>query len=102
MSSAQVVESKFRAVEARVSEDTISVDLEDGRTISVPISWYPRIAHGSIEEREVFVIIGNGTGIHWPVLDEDVSVEGLLMGRPSSESPESFSKWLSKRKYVSD
>jgi hypothetical protein len=74
------------------------VDLEDGRTISVPVSWYPRLAYGSPEERANFQISGAGYGIHWPDLDEDVGVEGLLLGKKSSESPSSFERWLQARR----
>jgi len=81
-----------------VTEDTLSVDLEDGRTVSVPIGWYPRLAHGTSEERANFEISGAGYGIHWPDLDEDIGVEGLLVGRKSLESPASFDKWLDDRK----
>ena len=75
-----------RIVSVTVTEDTISVDLEDGRTIFVPIGWYPRLAHGTPEERANFQISGAGHGIHWPDLDEDVGVEGLLLGKKSRES----------------
>ena len=81
-----------------VSDDTLTVDLEDGRTISVPIGWYPRLAHGTPEERLDFVIAGAGYGIHWPQLDEDIGVEGLLLGRKSAESGASLAKWLQARK----
>lgn len=81
-----------------VTNDTLSVDLSDGRTISVPLGWYPRLAHGSEEERNHWRLIGRGEGIHWPDLDEDVSVEGLIAGKPSGESQSSFAKWLAGRK----
>lgn len=81
-----------------VTDDTLSVDLEDGRTISAPIVWYPRLAHGTPVERANFQISGAGYGIHWPDLDEDIGVEGLLLGRKSTESSESLKKWLEQRK----
>ncbi len=84
--------------EVRVTEDTLSVDLEDGRTISVPLAWYPRLAYATPEERRRFEIVGAGYGIHWPDLDEDISVEGLLAGKRSTESPQSFERWLKARK----
>ncbi len=84
--------------EVRVTEDTLSVDLEDGRTISVPLAWYPRLAYATPEERRRFEIVGAGYGIHWPDLDEDISVEGLLAGKRSTESPQSFEQWLKARK----
>lgn len=87
-----------RAVTVMVTEDTLSVDLDDGRTISVPIGWYPRLAHGTPAERANFQISGAGYGIHWPDLDEDVGVEGLLLGKKSMESPTSFERWLQRRK----
>jgi len=75
----------------------LSVDLEDGRTIAVPIGWYPRLAYGTPAERANFQISGAGYGIHWPDLDEDIGVEGLLLGRKSSESQASFERWLQAR-----
>ncbi len=86
-----------RIVRVTVTDDTISVDLEDGRTVSVPIGWYPRLAHGTPEERANFRISGAGYGIHWPDLDEDIGVAGLLLGKKSTESPSSFERWLKKR-----
>jgi hypothetical protein len=80
-----------------VSEDTLRVDLSDGRSVSVPLAWYPRLSHGSPAERKRWRLIGRGVGIHWEELDEDISVEGLLAGKPSGESQASFSKWLAKR-----
>ncbi|MCG6868051.1 MAG: DUF2442 domain-containing protein [Gammaproteobacteria bacterium] len=85
------------AVNVMVTEDTLTVELSDGRTISVPIEWYPRLVHGTPEERNGWRIIGRGQGIHWESLDEDISVEGLLAGKPSGETQESFRKWLTKR-----
>ena len=87
-----------RTVNATVTDDTLSVDLEDGRTISIPIGWYPRLAHGTPAERANFQISGAGYGIHWPDLDEDIGVEGLLLGKKSTESPVSFERWLQRRK----
>lgn len=81
-----------------ITDDTLSVDLEDGRTVSVPIGWYPRLAHGTSAERANVQISGAGFGIHWPDLDEDIGVEGILIGKQSNESPESFQKWLASRK----
>ncbi len=81
----------------RVTDDELVIDLVDGRTLSVPLSWYPRLAHGSRAERDNWRPIGRGEGIHWPDLDEDISVEGLLAGRPSGESQESLGRWLASR-----
>lgn len=77
-----------------VTDDTLTVDLEDGRSISVPIGWYPRLSYGSANERSNWEISGGGYGIHWPDLDEDLGVEGLLLGKRSNESPASFMRWL--------
>ncbi len=86
-----------RVVKVLVTDDTLSVDLEDGRTIAVPIGWYPRLARGTPVERSHFQVSGAGYGIHWPDLDEDIGVEGLLLGRKSTESPASFERWLQRR-----
>ena len=83
----------------RVSDDTLSVDLEDGRTLAVPLSWYPRLTHATPEERQNFRIAGAGYGIHWPELDEDIGIEGMLLGKRSSESPTSLARWLEARKH---
>jgi hypothetical protein len=80
-----------------VTEDTLSVDLSDGRTISVPLAWFPRLLNASQEERQNWKPIGKGQGIHWKDIDEDISVEGLLAGRPSGESQASFNRWLEGR-----
>lgn len=81
-----------------LTDDTIAVDLTDGRTISAPITWYPRLAHGTPEERSRWRLIGGGAGIHWPDLDEDISVAGLLAGRRSGESQASLRRWLEQRR----
>lgn len=80
-----------------VTEDTLSVDLSDGRTLEVPLAWFPRLLHASREERNHWRLIGKGQGIHWEEIDEDISVEGLLAGKPSGESQKSFERWLSER-----
>ena len=80
-----------------VSDDTLVVDLADGRTIAVPIAWHPRLAHGTAIERSNWRVIAAGEGVHWPDLDEDISVEGLLAGRGSSETQESLCRWLQRR-----
>lgn len=86
-----------RVVQATVTDDMLSVDLEDGRTIAVPIGWYPRLAYGTPAERAKFQISGAGYGLHWPDLDEDIGVEGLLLDKKSSESQASFERWLQGR-----
>lgn len=85
------------AIGVEVSENTLSVDLNDGRTISVPVGWYPRLTHATPQERGNWEIIGEGQGIHWKDIDEDISVEGLLRGKPSGESQSSLRKWLKSR-----
>lgn len=80
-----------------VTEDTLSVDLSDGRTILVPLAWFPRLTYATREERNNWELIGKGQGIHWKDIDEDISVEGLLLGRASGESLASFKKWLNKK-----
>jgi hypothetical protein len=80
-----------------VTGDTLTVDLSDARTISVPLSWFPRLVNATPEERNNWRLIGKGHGIHWEDIDEDISVEGLLAGRPSGESQVSFKKWLQGR-----
>lgn len=85
------------ARDVRINEEGLTVDLADGRTITVPTLWYPRLSHGTKKERSNWQIIAGGEGIHWPDLDEDISIEGLLAGRASGESPKSFKKWLEKR-----
>ena len=89
--------SMARAMDVTVTEEALTVDLEDARTISVPLAWYPRLTHGTLEERNNWCIIGMGDGIHWPDLDEHISVENLLTGSPSSESPASLKRWLGAR-----
>jgi hypothetical protein len=80
-----------------VTEDTLTADLSDGRTISVPLAWYPRLLHGSKKERNNWRLIGKGYGIHWEDLDEDISVENLILGQASGESQSSYEKWLALR-----
>ncbi len=98
MSTSSVVTEPAMAKHVRVTARALIVDLQDGRTVSVPIQWYPRLAHGSPRERQEWELIGPGLGIHWPALDEDISVEGLLHGLPSGESEESFRRWLNSRR----
>ena len=80
-----------------VTEDSLTAELADGRSISVPLAWYPRLAHAAPDERRNWRLIGGGEGVHWPDLDEDISVEGLLAGRPSGESQTSLKRWLAAR-----
>jgi hypothetical protein len=89
--------AEAKAQTVAVADDTLSVDLSDGRTISVPLAWYPRLMHSTPEERNNWRFIGDGEGIHWPDLDEDISVGNLLAGKPSGESQTSFKRWLESR-----
>lgn len=85
------------ATEVKVTRNELRVVLTDGRTIAAPLTWYPRLLHGTSEERSKWRLIGRGSGIHWEALDEDISVEGLLAGLPSGESQESLKKRLGAR-----
>ena len=85
------------AQDVRLTEDAIAVDLTDGRSVTVPLSWFPRLAHATFAERNTWRLIGNGEGIHWPDLDEDISVASLLEGRRSGETQESLGRWLAGR-----
>jgi len=80
-----------------ITEDEIILELTDGRTISIPLVWYPRLYHGTDAERNNWRFIGDGEGVHWPDLDEDISVEHLILGVPSGESQRSLQKWLKER-----
>ncbi len=86
-----------KVIEVSVTDDSLTVDLEDGRTISIPVGWYPRLAYGTLKECANYHFSGAGHGIHWPDLDEDIGVEGLLLGKKSLEGPSSFTKWLKRR-----
>ena len=80
-----------------VSDDSLSVTLSDGRELSVPSSWYPRLAHATETERAAWTIIDGGAGVHWAKIDEDISLAGLLAGTPSLESQASLKLWLAQR-----
>jgi hypothetical protein len=80
-----------------VTDDTLTVDLDEGHSISVSLARYPRLIHGTATERNNWRLIGNGEGIHWPDLDEDISVGNLILGKSSSESQDSFNNWQKKR-----
>jgi hypothetical protein len=96
--SSSVIEMHMTVVQhVAVTEDSLVIDLVDGRTVSVPLAWYPRLLHGQPEERNHWRMIGQGEGIHWPDLDEDISVENILLGQPSGESQRSLGRWLEAR-----
>jgi uncharacterized protein DUF2442 len=98
MSSLAIETQEARAMSATVSGEALSVYLRDGRTIIVPLAWFPRLWNGTPKERNRFEIAGDGAYLHWPDLDEDLTVQGLLSGRRSLESPQSLRKWLASRK----
>jgi hypothetical protein len=85
------------ATHVAVTGDTLTIDLSDGRTISAPLAWYPRLLDGTADERARWRLIGQGHGIHWPELDEDISVDNLLAGKPSGESQRSLAEWRKRR-----
>ena len=95
ISAIEIQEARAQMVEVRA--DSLVVELRDGRTITAPLAWYPRLWHGNEQERAHFEIIGDGAYIHWPDLDEDLTVAGILAGRRSGESPASLKKWLAAR-----
>jgi hypothetical protein len=88
----------MKAQHVSITDDSLTVDLSDGRAVVVPIGWFPRLLHGSPEERGNWHLIGDGEGIHWSDLDEDISVENLILGKPSGESQRSLKLWLDNRK----
>jgi hypothetical protein len=98
MSTSRTELNQALAHSVSVTDEAVVVDLEDGRTITTPLAWFPRLAHGSPCERKNWRLIAHGEGIHWPELDEDISVDSLLAGRRSGESQESFRQWLERRR----
>lgn len=97
MNSLVVDHAGIQVTSIEVSDDTITVQLSDGRTLAAPLVWFPRLLHGTTVERNEYRLIGKGTGIHWPLLDEDISVSNLLEGKRSQESQPSLKKWLEGR-----
>ena len=95
--STLVLEVEPTAVEVTVTEDDLIVHLADGRRISVPLAWYPRLLNASDAERQHWQLLGGGYAVEWVDLDEHIGVEGLLAGRPSGESPQSLKRWLDAR-----
>lgn len=92
------LETEPIAIMVSVTEDDLIVDLSDGRRISVPLAWYPRLAYATTAERKNFELLGDGYAIEFPDLDEHIGMDGLLAGRQSGESRASLDKWLSNRK----
>jgi hypothetical protein len=97
MTSSSVDNRVVTAVNVAINSRFLTVQLSDGRSIAAPLVWFPRLKHGSKEERDTWKLIGQGRGIHWPKLDEDISVENLLAGQSSSESQASLKRWLDAR-----
>ncbi len=97
MTSSALESETPAATAVAVTDDTLNVELSDGRSIAIPLEWYPRLLHATPAERKNWRLIGKGHGIHWEDIDEDISVEGLLAGKPSGESQASFKKWLDGR-----
>lgn len=95
--STLAIEAHPSASGVEITEDELIVELKDGRTISVPLAWFPRLLHGTAEERANWELLGDGEGIHWPGLDEDISIQGLLAGIPSRESQRTLTRWLDER-----
>ena len=98
MTTSDVTTETAAARRVRVTDRAVIVELRDGRVVSVPIAWYPRLAAATPRERRHWELLGPGIGIHWPDLDEDVSVEGLLRGLPSGESAASLDEWRAARR----
>lgn len=96
--STSMVDAKAQSV--LITEDTLTVDLVDGRTVSVPLAWYPRLVYSTGQERNNWRLIGDREGIHWPDLDEDISIENIVLGKPSGESQTSFKRWLGRRSHA--
>jgi uncharacterized protein DUF2442 len=98
MNTSAVAPESISAASVRITANKLIVELRDGRTVSVPLHWYPRLVDGTPAERRRWELIGPGIGIHWPSLDEDISVEALLLGRGSNESPASLQRWRATRR----
>ena len=98
MNSLVVEMQEARARNVKITAEALTVELVDGRVISVPLVWYPRLCYGTPEERAHFEILGDGEILLWPDLDEDLSVSGILAGKQSGEAPESLKRWLASRK----
>jgi hypothetical protein len=98
MSTSRIEHWPALAQHITVSDEALTVDLVDGRSITVPLEWYPRLSHATSVERNHWRLIGRGEGIHWPDIDEDISIENLLSGTRSGESQRSFKRWLESRR----
>jgi hypothetical protein len=92
-----ILETEPLALQVRVTDESFIVDLIDGRSLIVPLSWYPRLLRASHQERQNWQLLGNGYAIEWVDLDEHIGIEGLLAGKQSGESLHSFERWLAAR-----
>jgi hypothetical protein len=92
-----VLENEPAASRVVVTNEELIVSLADGRTLSVPLAWYPRLLHGTVAERQNVHLLGDGYAMEWPDLDEHIGLEGLLAGRHSGESAASLQRWLTSR-----
>jgi hypothetical protein len=97
MSTLVIDVESVRARNVEIDNESLIVELVEGRTVIVPLTWYPRLWYGTPEERARFEVIRDGMYIHWPDLDEDLSVAGILAGRQSAESQQSLKRWLARR-----
>lgn len=97
MNTSELESVAVNAITVMVSDDTLTVELSDGRSVAAPLVWFPRLLHGTNAERTDYRLIGQGSGIHWPQLDEDISVNNLLQGKRSQESQVSLKRWLEQR-----
>ncbi|GAA6617990.1 DUF2442 domain-containing protein [Scytonema sp. NUACC26] len=95
--STLTLETELIVNQVTVSDEKLIVDLVDGRSLSIPLTWYPRLMHASPQERQNWQILGDGYAIEWIDIDEHIGVEGLLAGRRSGESQHSFERWLATR-----
>jgi hypothetical protein len=95
-----VLEKEPIAVDLAISTNSVTVELNDGRKVSVPLNWYPRLVNATNSERRNWKLLGGGYAIEWPDLDEHIGIEGLLAGRASGESAKSFKRWLDSRAKV--
>jgi hypothetical protein len=96
--STLALEVEPEAVSVSVTENQLVVELRDGRHLSIPLSWYPRLLHATAAERQKWELLGDGYAVEWPDIDEHIGIEGLLAGRRSGESPASLSTWLEQQK----
>lgn len=87
----------MRLQHVSVTGEELTARLNDGRTVSAPLVWYPRLLHSTLEERDNWRLVGGGESVHWPDLDEDISAENLILGKPSGESQGSLKRWLESR-----